>query len=161
MASSQLARFSKTDVRFLPRNFVVRGQHELLHRTKLVARYFETNPDDVETAFDLDTKEGERRFYTIRNVLVLLESLFPNQFAPLKESLFKMHAFDAFIGAPDRHAMNWGVLAFLSADSEAVRFVPVFDTARGLFREYSDAAILHVVRIGIQAAEKLHNFADA
>ena len=106
MASSQLARLSKTDVRFLSRNLVVRGQHELLHGTELVARYFETNPDDVETAFDLDTKEGERRFYTIRNVLVLLESLFPNNFASLKESFFKMLAFDAFIGAPDRHAMN-------------------------------------------------------
>ena len=53
-----------------------------------------------------------------------------------------MLAFDAFIGAPDRHAMNWGVLAPLSADAEAVRFAPVIDTARGLFREYSDADLL-------------------
>ncbi len=64
MACSKLARLSTNDVRFLSRNFVVRGQHELLHGTELVARYFETTPLEVETAFDLDNTEGERRFYT-------------------------------------------------------------------------------------------------
>ena len=53
-----------------------------------------------------------------------------------------MLAFDAFIGAPDRHAMNWGVLASLTTKSVPASFAPIFDTARGLFREYSDADLL-------------------
>ncbi|MCY4258885.1 MAG: hypothetical protein OXC91_01295 [Rhodobacteraceae bacterium] len=34
--------------------------------------------------------------------------------------------------------MNWGVLASHEPSQYAVRFSPVFDTARGLFREISD-----------------------
>jgi len=51
-----------------------------------------------------------------------------------------MLAFDAFIGAPDRHTMNWGVLE--SFDLGDVHFAPIFDTARGLFREHSDKHLL-------------------
>jgi len=53
-----------------------------------------------------------------------------------------MIAFDAFIGAPDRHAMNWGVLASLKSEEEPVQYAPIFDTARGLFREVSDFDLL-------------------
>ena len=49
-----------------------------------------------------------------------------------------MLAFDGFVGAPDRHGMNWGVLVPLTANSTPIRFAPIFDTARGLFREMSD-----------------------
>ena len=142
MASSKLVRLSKTDVRFLSQNFVVRGQYELLHGIELVARYFETNPHEVETAFDLKDKKAEKILYSIDNILTILQRLFPADFASLKGGFFKMLAFDAFIGAPDRHAMNWGVLASLNTESAPVRFAPVFDTARGLFREYSDANLL-------------------
>ena len=142
MAVSKLARLSGTDVRFLSQNFVTRGQHELLHFIELVARYFEVNPGEVEAAFDLKDKQKERHLYTIHNVLLVLRSLYPESYDSLKKGFFKMLAFDAFIGAPDRHAMNWGVLAPLGVESEVVRFAPVFDTARGLFREYSDADLL-------------------
>ena len=139
MARSKLARLSKNDVRFLSQNFVVRGQHELLHGIELVARYFETNPHEVETAFNLKNRKAELRLYSIDNILTILMALFPEDVASLREGFFKMLAFDAFIGAPDRHAMNWGVLASLKTKSVPVRFTPIFDTARGLFREYSDA----------------------
>lgn len=107
MSSSKLGRLSKTDVRFLSRNFVMRERHEVLHGIELVARYFEVNPHEFEAAFNLQNSQGERHLYTIDNVLIVLESLFPESFASLKEGFFRMLAFDAFIGAPDRHAMNW------------------------------------------------------
>ena len=62
--------------------------------------------------------------------------------ASLKNGFFKVLAFDAFVGAPDRHGVNWGVLAPLTRESEEIRFASIFDTARGLFREYSDADLL-------------------
>ena len=142
MAKSRLVRLSKTDVRFLSENFVLRNQQELLHGIELVARYFETNTSDVEAAFGLKDKKAERTLYTVDNILMILKSLFPERFVILKEGFFKMLAFDAFIGAPDRHAMNWGVLAPIGTNTAPVRFAPIFDTARGLFREYSDADLL-------------------
>ena len=142
MARSKLARLSKKDVRFLSQNFVVRGQHELLHGIELVARYFETNPREVETAFNLTDKKAEKTLYSIDNILIILAALFPKDAVSLRDGFFKMLAFDAFIGAPDRHAMNWGVLASLTTKSVPARFAPIFDTARGLFREYSDADLL-------------------
>ena len=142
MARSKLARLSNDDVRFLSLNFVVLGRHELLHGIELVARYFDTSTSELESAFDLDTREGELSLYTIDTILTVLESLYPHEFCSLKENFYKMLAFDAFIGAPDRHAMNWGVLAPFGTKTEAVRFAPIFDTARGLFREISDADLL-------------------
>ena len=138
VASSKLARLSKSDVRFLSQNFVVRDQYELLHGIELVAKFFETNPSEVETAFDLKDRDAEKRLYTIENTLGILRSLYPKDFSSLKECFFKMLAFDAFVGAPDRHGMNWGVLVPLAENSTPIRFAPVFDTARGLFREISD-----------------------
>ena len=146
IARSKLVRITKYDVRFLSRNFVVRGQHELLHGIELVARYFESNTTEVVTAFDLKDKEAEQSFYTINNILMILESLFPIEIAELRRGFFKMVAFDAFIGAPDRHAMNWGVLAPLKSESEPVRYSPIFDTARGLFREYADVDLKNQAR---------------
>ena len=138
VASSKLARLSKADVRFLSQNFVARDRHELLHGIELVAWFFETNAKEVETAFDLEDRDAEQRLYTIDNILVILESLFPTEFPPLKEDFFKMLAFDAFVGAPDRHGMNWGVLVPLDSTLTPIHFAPIFDTARGLFREISD-----------------------
>ena len=54
---------------------------------------------------------------------------------------FLSQNFVVHIGAPDRHGMNWGVLAPL-VNSAPVRFSPIYDTARGLFREYSDADLI-------------------
>lgn len=142
MASSKLVRLSKNDVRFLSRNFVVRGHYELLHGIEIVALYFKANRSEVEKAFDLKEKAAEQRFYNIHDIVTILESVYPEESDDLKKGFFKMIAFDAFIGAPDRHAMNWGVLAPLVALSEPVRYSPIFDTARGLFREISDADLL-------------------
>ncbi len=86
----------------------------------------------------MNDRQAEKKFYSISNILIILESLFPSEFSSLKEEFFKMLAFDAFIGAPDRHAMNWGILAPVTTDEAPVRFAPIFDTARGLFREISD-----------------------
>ena len=138
MAPSKLVRVSKQDARFLSRNFVIRGKFELLHGIELVAHYFQVDQSEVESAFDLGDRRKEQNFYTVNNILTILRSRYPDDFLLLQEGFFKMLAFDAFIGAPDRHAMNWGVLAPLHANSGPVRFSPIFDTARGLFREYSD-----------------------
>ena len=105
----------------------------------VIRKFFDATTDDVETAFQLDEKPEEKRFYSLSNVMNFLDGVFNNQADQLRRDFIKMVAFDAFIGAPDRHAMNWGVLASHESSQYAVvRFSPVFDTARGLFREISD-----------------------
>ena len=141
IASSKLVRVSKHDVRFLSRNFIVPGQHTLVHGIELMARYFQTNSAEVESAFELRDREQEHNFYTVNNILTVLMSLYPEEKGPLREGFFRMLAFDAFIGAPDRHGMNWGVIEPL-VNSRSIRFSPIYDTARGLFREYSDTDLI-------------------
>ena len=85
MARSKLVRISKHDVRFLSQNFVVHGQHELLHGIELVARYFQTNPSEVESAFELKDRRMEQNFYTVDNVLTVFQDLYPNEFRILEE----------------------------------------------------------------------------
>lgn len=138
VARSKLARISKQDVRFLSQNFVVWGKFELLHGIELVAQYFESNLSEVESAFELSDRKREHEFYTVPNILLIIESLYPSDQQTLKESFFKMLAYDAFVGAHDRHAMNWGVLGPLERNLEPIRFSPIFDTARGLFWDFSD-----------------------
>ena len=159
MAQSKLVRISKDDVRFLSRNFVVRGQNELFHGVELAAQYFETNPEDVVSAFDLNDRNSEYGFYTLPNILTILKSLYPCEYSCLRDGMFKMLAFDAFVGAPDRHAMNWGVLASPHEEGTPVRFAPIFDTARGLFREISDED-LHLKEMRVGREEYLKGYAD-
>ena len=142
MARSKLVRISKDDVRFLSRDFIVRSEFQLLHGIELAARYFQTNPSEIETAFELQDRTRENDFYTIKNILEILSSLYKQDYMDLEEAFIRMVAFDAFIGAPDRHGMNWGVLEPVEGNEGPIRFSPIFDTARGLFREYSDSALI-------------------
>ena len=159
MARSKLVRLSKYDVRFLSRNFVTPGRQQLLHGIELVARYFAVEPSEVEATFDLQKKSAEHEFYTVENMLTILESLYPDTAQSLEEGFAKMLAFDAFIGAPDRHAMNWGVLISSEENSSPVRFTPLFDTARGLFREVSDDDLRK--KIALQGEERfIENYAN-
>ena len=149
IASSKLVRISGTDVRFMSRNFVSKGQAELIHGIELAAKYFQTSTSDVESAFNLSDKKQEALFYTIENMCLILDTLYPNYSKQLKIDFFKMIAFDAFVGAPDRHAMNWGVLIPARGQTGMVTYAPIFDTARGLFREISDNHLRQrVERIG-------------
>ena len=138
IAESKLVRISRTDVRFMSKNFVSKGQAELVHGIELAANYFQTSPSDVESAFNLSDKKQEALFYTIENICLILDALYSSNCESLKAGFFKMIAFDAFVGAPDRHAMNWGVLIPAGGQAGLVTYAPVFDTARGLFREISD-----------------------
>lgn len=145
--TSGAKRGAGDDVRFLSRDFVDRDRYELRHGVELAAAYFDTTAEDVASTFGLGDKGKERDFYTVDNMLEILSAVYPdvqNRSGPsrLETGLAKMVAFDAFVGAPDRHAMNWGVLAPLESGGQAPRFAPLFDTARGLFGDHSDADLL-------------------
>ncbi len=155
MARSRLARVANNDVRFLSRDFVHTGHEALRHGIELAAAYFESTAEEVTATFRLADREKERQFYTVGNMLTILEELYPEDSGTLAVDFVKMLAFDAFVGAPDRHGMNWGVLEPLDSGVAPVRFAPIFDTARGLFVNHSDAELARKVdRLGLGFVER-------
>ncbi len=139
MARSRLVRISATDVRFMSRNFVVDRQLlELRHGIELVAEYLGADKQEVEFVFGLRDKGAEHEFYSIDTILAVLTWKCGEHLNAVLKGFARMIAFDAFIGAPDRHAMNWGLLLPIGRSLDAPQFAPVFDTARGMFREQSD-----------------------
>ena len=138
MARSRLVRVAKDDVRFLSRDFVDVERERLRHGVELAATYFGATPDEVAATFQLADRQQERQFYTVEHMLTILEELYREDSQQLALDFVKMLAFDAFIGAPDRHGMNWGVLEPRRPGPFRVRFAPIFDTARGLFVNHSD-----------------------
>lgn len=51
-----------------------------------------------------------------------------------------MLCFDAITGNNDRHFYNWGIIADVKG-KKTPRFSPIYDTARGLFWNYSEEKI--------------------
>ncbi len=139
MARSRLVRVAKDDVRFLSRDFVHVEHEALRHGIELAAAYFDSTQEEVAATFGLADRKEERQFYTVGNMLTILKALYGEDSGALAVDFVKMLAFDAFVGAPDRHGMNWGVLESLDPGGAPVRFAPIFDTARGLFVNHSDA----------------------
>ena len=149
MARSRLVRVARDDVRFLSRDFVDVEHERLRHGIELAAAYFGATPDEVAATFQLADRRREREFYTVEHMLTILEELYGRDSGALAVEFVKMLAFDAFIGAPDRHGMNWGVLEPRRPGRLLVRFAPIFDTARGLFVNHSDAELArHARRLG-------------
>jgi hypothetical protein len=159
MARSRLVRLpvpkgQPPDLRFLSRNFVRWGEERLMHGIEIVAEYFNAMPEEVEHAFELGNRQAEQSFYTIHNMIEVFRWFCRDdaERAAILRGFARMLAFDALVGAPDRHATNWGVIVSLAEPGRARRFAPVFDTARGLFREHNDEKLLAIVKAGDQAA---------
>jgi hypothetical protein len=142
-------------VRFLSRNFVRRGEEELVHGIEIMGEYFNAKPEEIADAFNLRDKRAEQSFYTMPNMVEVLkffcrEERVEGELAGILDGFARMLAFDALIGAPDRHALNWGVLQSRVDLGRARRFAPLFDTARGLFREHTDEKLREIARAGRQ-----------
>lgn len=121
-------RDGSADVRFLSRHFFNRREEQLVHGSQLVAACFDLQEKDL----DAELLKEEWRFYTVDLVVGVLKDFWPEAWQPLVESFSRMMAFDALIGANDRHAQNWGVVQNVKRKDAPPRFAPVFDTARGL-----------------------------
>jgi hypothetical protein len=165
IATSRLVRLpgnsTAPDIRFMSRNFLRRGEQQLIHGIELVANFLGSRPDVVQSVFNLDNPKEERSFYTVEMVLSVLRAW--GRTAPerkaLCDSFGKMLAFDALIGAPDRHAMNWGGIEGVK-DPEAPRsFAPIFDTARGLFCEHAEEKLEDLDRTG-KHQQYIQNYAE-
>jgi hypothetical protein len=151
------------DVRFMSQNFLRRGQQAMLHGIEVVAEYLDADQQEVNDVFNLTNRREERRFYTVDLVVDVLRWWGRNEREKraLVGGLGRMLAFDALVGAPDRHALNWAVLQDLSDPNGPRRFAPVFDTARGLFGDHDDTKLRSVAEHGSKRIQAhIENYAN-
>ncbi len=137
VAKSRLVRVptpAGPEVRFLSRFFLAPNE-ELLHGNELAAIWMNVQQRELESVFH-GTRSEEQSLYNVDVIVELLRNIDPHHDPePLIDSFARMMAFDALVGANDRHAKNWGVIRNTVID-QPVRFAPVYDTAKGLFWDH-------------------------
>jgi hypothetical protein len=89
---------------------------------------------------EIAKRRMERDFYTFQMVTFSIRQAFPDEANELILDLVRMLAFDALVGNNDRHPANWGFISSVKANIP-VLFSPIFDTARGLFWNDSEATV--------------------
>jgi hypothetical protein len=165
VARSMLVRLPSSeadpDVRFLSRNFLTPGKTALKHGVELVADYVGASRTELNEVFNLGDPLAERRFYTLETVVSVLQwwGRTETEKQRLHESFGRMLAFDALIGAQDRHAENWGVIEHPGEPDAPRRFAPIYDTARGIFADHKEQKFLAVEARGSRD-QHVRNYAE-
>lgn len=144
VAESRLAHLGRDpggrpDVRFLSRYFRRTGE-TLVHGVELVGFVFGMDREAINQEVQ---RTKEQDFYNVGFVEDVLRDAARRDKVladRLVSSFIRMLAFDALVGAHDRHAENWGVL-FDSTKGVPLRFAPIYDTAKGLFLERNDGVL--------------------
>jgi hypothetical protein len=135
----------ESDVRFLSRMFVNKSAGDKLeHGVELVARCFDM--DESQVWKEVPTR-SEWSFYTVDLVDRVLEHVAgasSEVHSALRSAFARMMAFDALVGANDRHSQNWGLLVNVLRPVPP-SFSPIYDTARGLFWNHSEERLSSVL----------------
>lgn len=136
------------DVRFMSRYFLRRKDEALMHGIEAVAKCFEMEECEIKKEIPRG-KPQEWKFYTVDLIAGVLEEMGTTEEnrRKLTDSFARMMAFDALVGANDRHPRNWG-LVYNAISPVEFRFSPVFDTSRGLFWNRSDKQLENADIVG-------------
>lgn len=132
--------FCPQDIRFMSRYFCSPNE-SLVHGVELVAHCFGMETSEIYN--QIKNRKDERSFYTVELIDEVLEDFAPtnNCYEKLRNGFSRMMAFDALVGANDRHPQNWGVLVNATNSDKLPSFAPLFDTARGLFWNFRDSQL--------------------
>jgi hypothetical protein len=122
-------------IRFLSRYFLKKDE-VLVHGAEIIAGYLE----DETFVHDVEDQRAESDIFTFDVLRTAIETRFPDQRQDILAELVRMIAFDALVGNHDRHLYNWGVIVHAKGLRPPI-FSPVYDTARGLFWNTSDAGL--------------------
>lgn len=142
MAESRIAMIGG-QLRFLSRYFLHSGKDELVHGADILAGYLNESPHYVE---EVDEQKMTRDLFTLQVIEEAVANLFLRQKDKIMHELSRLVIFDAVVGNNDRHFFNWGVIR--SVDSSfPPYFSPIYDTARGLFWNYSESKIRDIVEV--------------
>lgn len=139
MAESKLVLANK-QIRFLSRYFLNRDREQLIHGAQIYASYLE-DEQFVEDANDRQQQRISRQLFTFQFTEEAVKAVFPIHHFQIMEDFVAMLLLDAVVGNNDRHFYNWGVISNILGESSP-KFAPVYDTARGLFWNRSEASLI-------------------
>jgi hypothetical protein len=139
VAEAKIARF-RGSLRFLSKYFLDRGKdEELVHGVQLFQElYDQAAIDDV-----IGNEVREQAMFTLQAIRSAFGAHYleygPSVEQRLFEALVEMVVHDAMIGVQDRHHANWALIVQRERSGPPPRFSPLYDSARGLFCNESDA----------------------
>jgi len=142
MAESRIAMIGG-QLRFLSRYFLHSRKDELVHGADILAGYLNESTRYVE---EVDEQKMTRDLFTLQVIEEAVANLFLYQKDEIMHELSRLVIFDAVVGNNDRHFFNWGVIRSVESNFQPF-FSPVYDTARGLFWNYSESKIMDIVEV--------------
>lgn len=142
MAHSGIAKLDGV-LHFLSRSFRKPGE-KLVHGSLMVETLGLADSREMEKIKTIAQQQG---IFDIDFVETFMREFCGTDFELVFDKFVAMLVFDALIGSMDRHPRNWGVIAPESQTVDAVegrsriRFSPIYDSARALLWDLSDAKI--------------------
>lgn len=125
------------EIRLLSRYFLGPAE-QLVHGAEIIDSYV----DEDGFVRALEHEREDRDMLTFQVVEEAMARVFPKAcHGPLMDGFVTMLVFDAIVGNHDRHYLNWGVIRHATGRVPP-RFAPVFDTARGMFWNWSDRKVV-------------------
>ncbi len=140
MAESQLMWFGR-QLRFLSRYFLRHEREQLVHGAEIFGGHLE----DQKFVAEVEAANQARNFFTFQFVEDALLDRFGETAEPLLDEFVRLLGFDAIVGNNDRHYYNWGVITDLGR-RHPPRFAPIYDTARALYWNTTDADLINLAR---------------
>jgi hypothetical protein len=136
MAKSEL-RLADGQIRFLSRYFLQKNEG-LVHGAQIFSAFLgESNNQFVD---EIENAGKARELFTFQFTKLAIEQVFSQNQQAIFTDFVRLLVFDALTGNNDRHFYNWGVITDIHGKS-LPRFSPIYDTARGLFWNYSEQKI--------------------
>lgn len=124
-------------LRFLSEYFIKQETEELIHGAEIISAYLNVEPSYVE---EVDKQHLTRELFPLQLIEQAVKAMFPKQADEILRALVLLIIYDAIVGNNDRHFYNWGVVDTHNNKKQPY-FSPVYDTARGLFWNYSEDSI--------------------
>ena len=142
MAESRIVMMGG-QLRFLSRYFLNSTKEELVHGADILAGFLNDSPQFVE---EVDKQKLTNEWFTLQVIEQAVENMFFHQKEDIMHNLSKLIIFDAVVGNNDRHFFNWGIVRSIDKSFQPY-FSPIYDTARGLFGNYSEEKLENIVEI--------------
>jgi hypothetical protein len=140
MAHSGIAMLDG-NLHFLSRSFRSSGE-KLVHASLMVETLGLADSKEMARVKTVAQQQG---VFDVEFVETFMREFCRSDFDSVFDKFLRMLVFDALIGSMDRHARNWGVLAPETKESGngpvRVRFSPIYDSARALLWDLTDAKI--------------------
>ena len=138
VAEGRVARYAG-NLRFLSRYFLdTEKNEELVHGVQLFHELYDENTVNEL----LGNSAREQELFSVQSVKAAFGAHYGDE---TEEALFEgfvaMLAHDALIGVQDRHHENWGLIVRRGVADDAPRFAPLYDSARGMFCNETDARL--------------------